>query len=382
MGLITETSAHYYSGQQGYVVPASGGVSTISWKGDKPLKPTIAGVQNSNYKVLKNSIVLTENEDYTLSDNVITITGDTNATDSLVYGDVIIIELLEEATKSEYGGYAYITLSDIINNFIVAYVGEGKLIPRVKRTDVMFHAKRGLQEFSYDTLKSVKSQELTIPNSLSLIIPQDYVQHVKMSWIGEDGVKHIIYPTTLNSNPSSLPIQDGSGVPLQDNFSENIEASTSITEESWKTTTLSELSNIRFENDINAKLNGRDKIVGQRYGLNPSTSQSNGWFTINKREGKISFSANLVDKVIILEYVSDGLAYDADTKVPKLAEEAMYAHLSYSVLAGRSNQPEYVIRRLKQEKTAKLRNAKIRLSNINLKDISQVMRNKSKWIKQ
>ena len=36
---------------------------------------------------------------------------------------------------------------------MVGYVGAGKLIPSVKTTDVMFFAKRGLQEFSYDTLK-------------------------------------------------------------------------------------------------------------------------------------------------------------------------------------------------------------------------------------
>ena len=40
---------------------------------------------------------------------------------------------------------------------MVGYVGAGKLIPSVKTTDVMFFAKRGLQEFSYDTLKSIRS---------------------------------------------------------------------------------------------------------------------------------------------------------------------------------------------------------------------------------
>ena len=50
-------------------------------------------------------------------------------------------------------------------------------------------------------------------------------------------------------------------------------------------------------------------------------------------------------------------------------------------MAIKSNQPEYVINRLKREKVAKLRNAKIRLSNIKLAEITQVMRGKSKWIK-
>jgi len=95
----------------------------------------------------------------------------------------------------------------------------------------------------------------------------------------------------------------------------------------------------------------------------------------------MSFSSDLANKLIILEYVSDGLASDLDTKVPKLAEEAMYAYMIHAVISTRINQPEYVVQRLRREKSAKLRNAKIRLSNIKLDEIVQVMRGKSKWIK-
>jgi hypothetical protein len=52
-------------------------------------------------------------------------------------------------------------------------------LPSVKRTDVIFHAKRAMQEFSYDTLKSIKSQELTIPNNLTVAIPQDMLIMLK-----------------------------------------------------------------------------------------------------------------------------------------------------------------------------------------------------------
>jgi len=120
---------------------------------------------------------------------------------------------------------------------------------------------------------------------------------------------------------------------------------------------------------------------GQRYGMDPQYSQNNGWFTINHREGLMSFSSDLAGSLIVLEYISDGLAYDLDTKVPKMAEEAMYAYISHAIVASRINQPEYVVNRLKKEKSAKLRNAKIRLSNIKLDQIIQVMRGKSKWIK-
>jgi len=56
-------------------------------------------------------------------------------------------------------------------------------------------------------------------------------------------------------------------------------------------------------------------------------------------------------------------------------------HIAYSILAGRSGVQEYVVRRYKKDKSAALRNAKIRLSNLKLNEFIQVMRGKSKWIK-
>ena len=94
-----------------------------------------------------------------------------------------------------------------------------------------------------------------------------------------------------------------------------------------------------------------------------------------------TFSSNLVDRLIVLEYISDGLAYDLDTRVPKLAEEAMYMSISYNLLANRANTSEGIIARFKKDRRAALRNAKIRLSNMKLEEIVQVMRGKSKWLK-
>ena len=124
-----------------------------------------------------------------------------------------------------------------------------------------------------------------------------------------------------------------------------------------------------------------DNYFGQRYGLQPEIAQINGWFTINNREGKMSFSSDLKNELIILEYVSDGLSYNEEMKVPKLAEDALYASILYNIVSTRSGQQEYIVQRFKRDKSAKLRNAKIRLSNIKADEIIQVMRGKSKWIK-
>ena len=401
-GLITETNSQYYSGSQTFEAPIVNSTITATFDTDLVFgsyDSNTAEYNLNNFKLYISSLGLPGtfieyNSAYTVSGNIITLATPPQANEWFViqlltqfggeYGDR---DAYGDIVEDNYGGYAYTTLEDVITNFMIGYVGAGKLIPSAKTTDVMFFAKRGLQEFSYDTLKSIRSQELTVASNLGVVLPQDYVNYVNVSWIDNQGVKHIIYPTTLTSNPYETPSQDAQGIPIHDNSGENIDT-TSITEERWANNNLKEI------NDAQGNLTGvllseglgypgmyGDNYLGQKYGLQPETAQINGWFTINERTGKMSFSSDLAGRVIILEYVSDGLGYDADMKIPKLAEEALYAHISHAIIASRINQPEYVVQRLRREKSAKLRNAKIRLSNIKLNEFVQIARGKSKWIK-
>ena len=73
------------------------------------------------------------------------------------------------------GEYQFVSLSEIKDNFIAAYVGEGKILENVLEGDVNFHAHRALQELHYDTLKSCKSQEIEVCSSLKMPLPHDYV---------------------------------------------------------------------------------------------------------------------------------------------------------------------------------------------------------------
>jgi hypothetical protein len=397
-GLITETNRQYYAGSQGFQVMGLGSDDTVfTFTFDTQLilgswDPSDVNYALNNFKLYHSTDGLVYNEyvdEYYLDGNTITLDSSIGLDEILVcqlkmrnggqYGDK---DAYGNTVEENYGSYSYIALNDVINNFMVAYVGTGKLIGDVKRTDVIFHAKRALQEFSYDTLKSIKSQELGVPHNLSIPLPQDYVNYVKMSWIDRGGNKHPIYPTRLTINPTELPVQDNFGIPMQSNFDDNIEG-TSITEERFRNNGgLNNIASTLGYNDGWYGYNwGYGGYYGQRYGLDPQLANVNGTFTINERENKISFSSDLVGMVIVLEYVSDGLAYELDTKVPKLAEEAMYAHILHAIISTRINQPDYLVNRLKQERRAKLRNAKIRLSNIKLEEITQVLRGQSKWIK-
>ena len=409
MGLITETNQQYYEGAQQYLADGTAAGKILLTTFDTNLvfgssNPNDTDYALNNFKVytsltgLPNPGSWTEYiAAYTVVNNVITLTATPVAGTYFVvqlkvltggrYAQTEAEKAYGDTVEDNYGSYEYIKLTDAIDNFMVGYVGDGKLIQNAKKSDVLFFAKRSLQEFSYDTLKSIHSQELNIPASLSVILPQDYVNYVRVSFIDQLGVKRIIYPANnLTTAPYETPIQDQQGVPTQDNFGENIEG-TSLTVERWKRAN-DGLLNGQLANNIDQAVDFQNAYGfegswnwGRQYGLDPQLAQSNGWFNMNEREGKMSFSSNLVGKLIVLEYISDGLGYDKDTKVPKLAEDALYASILYSIVSTRSGQQEYLVQRLQKDRRAKLRNAKIRLSNIKLDEIVQVMRGKSKWIK-
>ena len=313
----------------------------------------------------------TDNEDV-LSDGV--------AAGETIYAplDTKLVLVKERAASENFGTYQYVALDDIVNNFLIAYVGEGKIIPKVRRTDVIFHAKRGLAEFSYDTLRSEKSQEIEVPPSLLMTLPHDYVNYVKISYSDSNGVERMLFPTRYSSNPKSL-LQDDNYDYLFDNTDGDLlEGTPSQTWNKYKDSksTTSDAVNAEDDTDIEWRAN-----AGQRYGLTPEFSQDNGSFFIDHLLGRIHFSSNLNGKTLILKYISDRLGTDNEMRIHKFAEEALYKHIAYSIASTHVTVPGSYVPLFKKEKFAALRNAKIRLSNLKLEEMNLIMRNKSKQIK-
>ena len=129
-------------------------------------------------------------------------------------GDIVEVKLINPIIS---GNYRYISLSNIVTNFMISYVGQDKIIPKIKRADVLFHAKRGIQEFSYDISKIEKIQEIEVPDSLSMLMPQDYVDYVQISRIDDVGYEHMLYPARFTSIPSESIAQNSEAEYLYDN---------------------------------------------------------------------------------------------------------------------------------------------------------------------
>lgn len=287
------------------------------------------------------------------------------------------------SNDENYGGYQFVPINDIINTFMVAYVGEGKNISKVKRTDVQFHAMRAIQEFSFDLLPQDKSFEIEIPPGLYAVLPQDYVNYTKLSWTDQNGIERPIYRTNITSNPTP-PIQDGNYEYTYDPAGQLLRSENSITLDRWNSNGQNEITSYNQESAWNFN-NNPDLLglyaYGRRYGLDPELAQANGTFYIDNDRGVVRFSSNLRGKIITLKYVSDGLGTDEDMVVHKFAVDAIYKYIIHAILSTRINTQEYLVARYKKELSAARRNAKIRLSELKSDLIVQVMRNQSKWIK-
>ena len=277
---------------------------------------------------------------------------------------------------NNYGNYQFIALSDIVNNFMIAYVGENKIISKIKKSDVLFHAKRGIQELNFDTLPSTKELEIDLPASLAFNLPQDYVNYVNISFVDEDGRHEIIYPTRHTSNPLAPNQNADSSYQFSANEISFITNSQSL--DKFKAAT--DDAQVSDEDEDDSDIFDLYRY-GNRYGINPETAQTHGVFYIDQAAGVIRFSSNLSEKTVVLKYISDGLATDAEMQVHKFAEEALYKHIAYAILSTRSNTRGDLIGLYKKEARAAKRNAKLRLSNIKIRELAQVMRNQAKWIK-
>jgi hypothetical protein len=281
-----------------------------------------------------------------------------------------------------WGSYQYVSLSDIVNNFILMYVGNDKLVNNVDRYTILFHAKRSIQELNYDALRNIKVLELQLGTELKMIMPPDYVSYVRMSML----INGVLIPLVENRTVMSATAY------LQDNnldivFDSNGEIVTGTSKlDILRGDNMLYTGGGIYNNQMGYCCDGQwyfNYSIGSRYGMNTEDANMNPKFTINKDSGVIDFSSGVENAFIVLEYISDGMENGDSTKITinKLAEEYVYNYLKWAVLNNKYGVQEYIVARAKKEKSATLRNTKIRLSNMHPSRLLMSLAGQDKWIK-
>lgn len=288
---------------------------------------------------------------------------------------------------ANWGSYQYVSLYDIVNNFMLMYAGNHSLVNNEERYKILFHAKRAVQELNYDAFKELKILELDVCDTLRYVLPIDYVNWVRIS-LYKDGV---LRPLTENiqTNWSDAYLQDNNCRILFDHDGNILKPSTSTIdmqriEGTKKSIYLNEQS--PYNDREGYCVDGDwyfDYGIGAQYGLNTETANFNPTFKINKKAGVINFSSDMAGELCILEYVSDGMegGDDSQISVNKLFEEYVYAYVQYAILNAKFGVQEYVVARARKRSSALLRNAKLRISNIHPGRLIQNIRGMDKWIK-
>ena len=288
---------------------------------------------------------------------------------------------------ANWGSYQYVSLYDIVNNFLLMYSGNHSLVNNEERDKVVFHAKRAVQELNYDAFKNIKVLELTVDDTLRYILPSDYVNWVRVN-LYLDGV---LRPLTENIQILSAKayLQDQTGKILFDQDGNALSPEYSNIdlqrlEGTKKSIYLNPNSN--YDGQEGWNLDGTwyfDYSLGERYGLNTETANRNPTFAIDKSMGVINFNSDMYGRSVILEYISDGMENGNDDKinVNKLFEKFIYAYIQYEILNAKLGVQEYVVNRARKEKSALLRNAKIRISNLHPGRLLMNLRGMDKWLK-
>ena len=231
----------------------------------------------------------------------------------------------------------------------------------------------------------VKALELTVYDNLTFVLPNDYINWIRISLYKDGWLRPLNENIQVNSAQSYL---QGAGGTLTFNADGTV-----ITDDSTLDTErkngqqnsiyLNQNNAVDQVEDDNASDFYSDYSIGARYGLNTETANVNPTFRIDKKAGVINFDSTMLNENCILEYISDGMegGDDSQVSVNKLFEDYVYAYIEYAILNSKFNVQEYVINRARKRKTALLRNAKIRLSNIHPGRLLMNLRGQNKWIK-
>lgn len=288
---------------------------------------------------------------------------------------------------ANWGSYQYVSLFDIVNNFMLMHTGNHSLVNNEERYKVLFHAKRAIQELNYDAFKEIKVLELSVTDSLRFVLPSDYVNWVRISLYKDGWLRPL--SENIQTLSSRAYLQDNNGNILFDINGNVLEPQNSFIDYDRLHKTKKSLylnQGNPYSGSWGWCIEGNwyfDYGIGAAYGLNTETANFNPTFNIDKKAGVINFDSSMAGEICILEYISDGMENGDNSliSVNKLFEQYIYAAIKYEILNSKFGVQEYVVTRARKERAALLRNAKIRMSNIHPGRLLMNLRGMDKWIK-
>ena len=263
-----------------------------------------------------------------------------------------------------HGGYQYVTLKTIVDNMLLEAEDDDSYIKNVKRSRIINYAKQAIRNVTRQASNNVLAIEVTVPTSLSWVLPQDFVHYVRVSIvvIDKNTGSYRLKPLDVNNN-----INIATGY-LQDNTGELL---------------FDDLGQILTADSSNGYARPYKKYAfSEEYQPTLDTSKLSkyGEFVIDEKRGVILFSSDLSEKEVVIEYISDGLQAELseeEISIHKYLRDTVENWIYFCCIERKRNVPANEKQRALMRYKTTLHQAKIARADFNLLQISRVLRSRS-----
>lgn len=262
-----------------------------------------------------------------------------------------------------------VKLSQIIKDFILTLDGDD-YAANVSDSAIRNFALRGIREIGFDLGKKIKSLKRTIQDNDTIVLPEDYVDLVKIGVVDESGIirvfgqnKNINYSEKYETDDSTTQ-SAGGPLDIEANIVTDTEASKTATGNTASSNDES-LDYYVFENYL------YQGGLGRLYGT--GGGHLAGAYRVNLDQNRIEIEGNDGYSEVVIEYVADE-ARSTDPEVHVYAEEALRSYMYYKIIERKSSVPANEKARARAEYYNERRKANARLSNFTKEEALKTIR--------
>ena len=260
-----------------------------------------------------------------------------------------------------HGHYQFVTLKEVLDGMMLRSMTPDSYLKGISRALMHYHAKIGVKTLAKGAARSTKLAEITIGNNRCITLPQDCVSYVRVSLVMPD---YRLMPLDISSNFNIAIgyLQDHNWEILFDEAGEILTADSS--------------------NAYNKPYRRYEYChEGGQYGLDTAKLSKWGEFDYDEDNGKLVFSEDLINREVVIEYLSDGLQDEnfrnEDIKVHKHIEEALKAYIYEACIADLRNVPPNEKERASRRYKTLLSKAKKARAGFNLMEINRLLRTRT-----
>jgi hypothetical protein len=274
-----------------------------------------------------------------------------------------------------------VKLSQIIRDFIITLDGDD-YASNASDSAIRNFALRGIREIGFDLGKKIKSLKRDIQPNDTVILPEDFVDLLKLGIVDEDGIVRV-FGNNKNINYSRRRSGAGANINLEVSDTEDSTTGESNdgplnipnnfindTVESKSSTGATggsdnDFSQYVFENYIYQ--GGAGRLYGAGGG------HLAGEYRLNLDQDRIEIETNSEYSQVVIEYIADE-ARSTDPEVHVYAEEALRSYMYYKIIERKSSVPANEKSRARAEYYNERRKANARLSNFTKEEALKTIR--------